>query len=298
MAARQNGCVHHAQLRAAGLHPMEIRRLREQQGWGTILPGVYGDEKETGFEQGLHAALLWSGANSVVSHRAAARVLGLDGIDAAPTEITVPLSRRPRSKKVVVHRSELSRSDSQVHKRLRLTSAARTLVDLAGVVDEDTLSLAVESAWRRRLCSLEALEQRAFELGTQGRPGMKALSSVMEDCRDRGKPLDSALEVRLWRTWPAELPRPVPGLQFRDDVAQPGRIDFAFPEQLLAVECDGFETHGLREVFESDRVRLSRLAGLGWRVVHVTARQLSDPEEVFRRISRALYWRPATGRWS
>jgi very-short-patch-repair endonuclease len=297
LVARQGGCVHHAQLRALGLHPMEIRRLKEQQGWATVLPGVYGDGKQAGVEQDLNAALLWGGASSVISHRAAARVLGLEGVERAPTEITVPLGRRPRTKRVVVHRSELPRADRQVHSMLRLTSTARTLVDLAAVVDEDTLALAVESAWRRRLCSVEALERRVVDLGTQGRPGMKLLGSVLKDCRTRGKPLDSALEVRLWRAWPADLPRPISGFEFRDGVAQPGRIDFAFPDQLLAIECDGYETHSARRVFEADRIRLSRLAGIGWRVVHVTSQQVGDLEEVFARISRALRWEPPAGRW-
>jgi very-short-patch-repair endonuclease len=126
---------------------------------------------------------------------------------------------------------------------------------------------------------------------------MKRLGAVLDDCNERRKPLDSALEVRLWRAWPEDLPRPTPGFTFKDDTAPPGRIDFAFPEQLLAIECDGFETHSTRPAFERDRVRLSRLAGLGWRVVHVTWLQLDDLDALFSRIKGALFWKPLPGRW-
>jgi very-short-patch-repair endonuclease len=58
------------------------------------------------------------------------------------------------------------------------------------------------------------------------------------------------------------------------------------------VEVDGFEFHSRRDVFERDRVRLSRLAVAGWRVLHVTAQQMRSPEVVLRRIRAALAFTP------
>jgi very-short-patch-repair endonuclease len=102
--------------------------------------------------------------------------------------------------------------------------------------------------------------------------------------------LESALEVRVWRLLREhKLPLPEPGLEFHDDEGHPCRIDFSYVAQRLAIEADGFETHGHRDAFEKDRTRLSRLATAGWRVIHVTARHVKDqPERVVRWVARAL----------
>jgi hypothetical protein len=287
-AAKQCGAIHFSQA-AKELHAMEIYRLATAHRWKRMLPGVYVDPTQGGFEQDLFAAWLWAGTGAVVSHRSAAKLLGLDGVEAKKPELTVPPYRHPTSSSVVIHRAVLPDEDRRVWNGLPVTKAARTLVDLAGVVDIENLAMAVDCAWRRHLAPLDWIERRVRELGAQGRRGMDALDRVLRDCRSRGKPLDSALEVKLWWLWPSSgIPRPVPGLEYEDDFGQPGRIDFAFLRERVAIECDGFEVHSQRPCFERDCVRLSRLAALGWRVIHVTWRQLDEPDEVFTRIAAAL----------
>jgi hypothetical protein len=287
-AAKQCGVIRHSQA-AAELHSVEIQRLATAQAWKRLLPGVYADPTQSGPEQNLFAAWLWAGTDSVVSHRSAAKLLGLDGVEPKRAEVTVPPHRHPTASSVVVHRAVLPDTDRRLWNGLPITSAARTLVDLAGVASIESLAMAVDCAWRRKLVPLDWLERRVRELGTRGRRGMKALARVLRDCRARGQPLDSALEVKLWWLWPSSgLPRPVPGLEYEDEFGQPGRIDFAFLREHVAIECDGFETHSQRPCFERDCVRLSRLAALGWRVIHVTWRQLDEPHEVFERIAAAL----------
>ncbi len=49
------------------------------------------------------------------------------------------------------------------------------------------------------------------------------------------------------------------------------RLDFAWPGSCVAVEADGFATHGARrQVFQADRRRMAKLASRGWRIVPVT----------------------------
>jgi len=47
-------------------------------------------------------------------------------------------------------------------------------------------------------------------------------------------------------------------------------IDLAYPEHKLAIELDGWETHGLRDAFDRDRYRANELVMLGWRVIRFT----------------------------
>ena len=289
-AHAQAGAFSHAQALAAGLHPMEIRRLAESGEWKRVLPGVYAATADGTPLQPLYCAWLWAGEDAVVSHRSAARLHGLEVDEPPRPEVIVPLDRRPRSRKVAVYRAALTPSDSVTLHGLPVTSVARTLLDLSSVVDRVDLAIAVESARRKGKSTVDGLERKAQQLGTRGRAGMKNLARVLADCRVRGWPLESALEVRFW-WWlrGSGLPLPVPGLPFQDDYGPRGRLDFCYEKEHLAIETDGFEVHGEREQFEKDCRRWSFLAATGWRVIHVSSRWLaSDPEEIRARILAAL----------
>ena len=48
-------------------------------------------------------------------------------------------------------------------------------------------------------------------------------------------------------------------------------VDFAYVEQRVAIEADGWESHAGRVRWEYDRERDAMLLRQGWRVVHVTS---------------------------
>jgi very-short-patch-repair endonuclease len=274
-----------------------IARLAAKGTVQRLLPGVYALEGADSFESKLFAAWLWAGEDAVVSHGAAAALWRLDGFDKVPPppEITVPREHSIRTPpSVLVHRGDVPAEDRKAIRRIPLTTVARTLVDLAGSADEEALAIALEDAWRRKLAQLDWIERRMREAGGRGKPGMRALRSALKDCRKRERPLESALEVRVWRLLKKhDLPLPKTALDFRDDEGHPLRLDFAYVEQRVAIEADGFETHGPREAFEKDRTRLSRVAADGWKVVHLTDRHLRDePERAARWVARALGWVP------
>jgi very-short-patch-repair endonuclease len=65
------------------------------------------------------------------------------------------------------------------------------------------------------------------------------------------------------------------------------RLDFAYPEERIAIEFDGFAEHGLlRSTFDDDRVRGNALALAGWLVLHFTSR--SSAAEIADRTREAL----------
>ncbi len=65
--------------------------------------------------------------------------------------------------------------------------------------------------------------------------------------------------------------------------------DFLWPREKLIVEVDGYQFHGTRAKFESDRKRDLVLTAGGYRVVRVTWRQMRD-EALFvvARIAQAM----------
>lgn len=205
----------------------------------------------------------------------------------------MPLDAGGSLEGVILHRS--SKLPDEDHKELRgipVTTAARTIIDLASSLDEEALAILVEDAWRRRIATPDWVARRLKALRVRGR-NIGALAEILSDCRRRDRPMESALEVRVWRLLQEmDVPLPIPQYEFRDDFGQPGRVDFAFPEHQLAIECDGFQTHGEREAFESDRLRAARLVALGWRVMPVTWKQLDEQRgKVMERLRQALEFR-------
>lgn len=66
-------------------------------------------------------------------------------------------------------------------------------------------------------------------------------------------------------------------------------VDFVWPAERLIVEVDGFRYHGSRHAFERDRARDTDLAALGYTVVRVTWRQITEESHaLIARIARAL----------
>ncbi len=65
------------------------------------------------------------------------------------------------------------------------------------------------------------------------------------------------------------------------------RVDFAWPEERVALEYDGV-WHGEHQQVARDRARLNRLTAAGWTVVFVTAADLQDPVQLGARVAAAL----------
>jgi very-short-patch-repair endonuclease len=67
------------------------------------------------------------------------------------------------------------------------------------------------------------------------------------------------------------------------------QVDFAYPELLLAIEVDGFETHGTPRAMGKDFVRQNGLVPHGWRILRFTwAPVVHQPEYVGAVIGRTL----------
>lgn len=112
-----------------------------------------------------------------------------------------------------------------------------------------------------------------------------------------------------WRVLAPDAPQPKreyrfaaeavggPGRGLRERLKRAGlrdwRFDFAWPEQMVAVECEGGiytrQAHGSISGILRDIEKYNAATSLGWRVFRVTRRMLEeDPEGVIRMILEAL----------
>jgi very-short-patch-repair endonuclease len=85
------------------------------------------------------------------------------------------------------------------------------------------------------------------------------------------------LETRVLRALVA-AGLPPPRQQYRVRIAgRTCKIDLAYPDLLIAIELDGWDSHRTRSAFDSDRERANALVLAGWVVLRFTSRS-SDSE--------------------
>lgn len=157
LGAAQHGVVAFHELRAAGLGVGAIN-LRVRNGrLHRLRRGVFAVGHTSLSREGRWlAAVLALGEGAVLSHVSAAALWGLRPSSSAVTHVTVPTAagRRPRAR-IVVHRSRtLGMHDVAKREGIAVTSVARTLLDLGGMVARGPLERAVEQSLALRLFDL------------------------------------------------------------------------------------------------------------------------------------------------
>lgn len=246
--------------------------------WGVYLVG-HSVPAPLAVEQ---AALLAAGDDSFLSHYSAAYVHGFLPRPDGPVHVTTPRHRgRPRG--IAVHTSlRLEPPDTTHRHGLRITSVARTLIDLAEVAAPRHLERALETALAQKRTTDRQL--RALIGRSPGRRGAAILKALLDFRGDDGYARSRAEDVtrRLCRT--GDLPQP------RSNVMVAGyEVDFAWPPQRIVLEVDSWAHHSGRDQFEYDRRKTAGLQAAGYTVMRVTWRQLTEqPVASAAKIAAAL----------
>jgi len=288
LLARQHALVTTAQAHSIGIaSPALNRRLRAGE-LERVLPHVYRSTLVAPtLAQSALAAVFWAGPDAIVSHTTAASLWGLAGIPSDKVHLLVPPARRPRAARVVVHRGEIAHRDRRMRDGVPVTSPARTLVDLAGVLGGETLEASLEDALHRGLTTSFALLRCLDAIGGKGRTGSQHLRRLLDGRDDAA--LESRLEVKVWRLLRGAGLRPVRQYEVRCG-ERTYRLDFAWPKFKVAVEADGFSAHGgTRIKFVADRRRAADLAAATWTVIPVTWDECTgNPGGVIQRVGASL----------
>jgi len=246
LAGARHGVVSRRELLEAGLSPGVIKR-RVRSGWLIAeYPGVYRvGHAAPSVEARYAAAVLACGPGALLSGPAAAWLLGLIKGSAPQPSVIAWTERRVEG--IETHRCRRRDArDAATYRGIPLTTVARTLVDLARVLDRDDLARACHEAGVRSGATPahvdEVLSRRP------GSPGAGKLRAVL---RGDVRVTLSVLERRfLARLRAAHLPLPK-----TNRVAGSHRVDCRWPEQRLTVELDGYRYHHSRHAWEQDRRR-------------------------------------------
>jgi very-short-patch-repair endonuclease len=293
LAGRQHGVVARRQVLALGVAPGAVDRRLARGRLHLLHRGVYAVGHRVVSREGRWtAAVLAMGSEAVLSHRSAAALWGMRAAARGHIEVTVPGPRRSRPM-LQVHHSKLAADEVTVLRGIPVTTPARTLLDLAAVLDARRLRRAFDEAEVQRLTdttSLDDLMERHAR-----RRGIAALRRILAT-KDLGATITrSELETRFLEFLDETvLPRPKVNASTRID-DQPIEADCLWSEHRVVAELDGHASHATTAGFERDRARDRALQARGWRVIRITWRQLHDePGAVARDLERLLKPRGVT----
>lgn len=285
LARRQHGVVSRTQLVDLGATASWIDGRVRRRRLRPLHRGVYlvGPLK-TPYTRPM-AALLAGGPGAAVGYRSAGALWGLTPVEPnnAPVHVLVIGSDRGRVPGLRPHRVEALPPDEVTELRgIRLTTPARTLLDLGGDSTARQLAQAVARAERRNLLERDALRRITARHPT--RPGVGALRAVLDGEQETAFTRSMAEERFLRLVRRARLPKPEVNV-----VLEGLEVDFLWRRRRLVVEVDGFAFHSSRQAFERDRFRDATLTAAGFRVFRLTWRRLeSEPEAVAARLAEAL----------
>jgi very-short-patch-repair endonuclease len=204
------------------------------------------------------AALLACGPSAALSHRTAGVLYRILPSRTGPVEITIADRRCRERPGLRPYAKALPENEVTTRHGLRITTPARTLRDLAAVLDPTLHERATNEAEVLRLVPVKP-----------GKPGITR------------KEAERRLLALLRR---AGLPPTRTNFE-----VQGHEVDNLYEEAKLVVETDGYAFHRTRARFENDRRRDAILLAAGYRVMRVTWRQLEEePEALIARLATAL----------
>jgi very-short-patch-repair endonuclease len=158
---------------------------------------------------------------------------------------------------------------------IAVTSVPRTLADLTTVLAPDWVERLVHDAVMRKLCEYEDV------IAALDRVGAERVRAALTDVVGT-----TPLEAKWHQLLCSAGLRP-PARQHQ--VVLDGQVyilDFAWPDQRVAIEANGFAPHRTRSAFDRDHDKVLALKRAGWEVVSVTAR--TEPSAVIALLGQLL----------
>lgn len=291
VAASHHAALSRSQAVVSGLSALQIRFELERSTLRPIAPNVYAIHgAPPTWRQSLKAATLTANGAGKASHRAAAQMHDVDGYADCFLEVTVPRGRRIRMDGVIVHQSPVKAAHSLVVGGIPCTSLARTIVDLAQVVDDEQVIRAIDS-FQRMGYSLTWLEQIATDLH---RPGQRGTALVLRQVLQRQ---ESGVVRGSWMERLIELAIASPKLPklelqhiIREDEggAFIAQVDLAFPSLRFGIEAHSrsFHTGTQREIL--DQRRENRAIAEGWQFLYLGWADRKTPDRARAYLERTL----------
>lgn len=236
-------------------------------------------------------------SSSVLSHSSAAVLHGAEpwGLDLSTVHMT-RVDGRPsrRESGVAVHRNVLTEEEVRSVNGLRVTSPARSVLEVLSQANVEVALVVANALLRRGVLTQAELAAEASRVARW--PGTLGTIILLGLCDPRMESVAESRTVHLM--WTHALPAPTPQFEVFDERGHlVGRTDFAWPEYGVFLEFDGklkyqehrrpgesLDSYLWREKRREERITLIT----GWRCVRLGWDDLERPALTAERIRRFL----------
>jgi predicted transcriptional regulator of viral defense system len=274
LVRRQHGVITRAQLLDLGLATGAIAyRLRSGR-LHRVHHGVYAVGRPDLSRAGRWmAAVMSCGSEAVLSHRSAAALHGIVDVAVRRIEVTVPPASAHRRPALRVYRRTVEAEERTVIDGVPITTADRTLLDLAPLLSRKRLEAAVNAADKHDLVDPEQL--RAALARYAGQRGVVRLRQL--------------LDRHTFTLTASELEREFLPIARAAGLGQPRtgewvngfEVDFHWPDLGLVVETDGLRYHRTPATQARDRLRDQTHTAAGLTTLRFTHAQVRyEPRHV------------------
>jgi hypothetical protein len=280
LASKQDGVVNRRQLIAAGASANQIGSRVENRSLRKLYAGVYAVGHDRLTREGRQrAAVMAGGPNAVLSHRAAASLLGLLPSSrrlevirsSSPDRHRPPPEHASRAihPGLIIHRTRsLVPGEITVRRGIPVTSAVRTIINLAERESPKTLDMAIRRGVAAGTLDLGELSRAVDRC--RGRKGIGKLKEVITGW-DPGKLRSkSGFEGDMSDFCPEfGIPRPL-----INDIRCGYEVDFQWEGSNILLESDGRPYHLSRADRHRDYQKMLDLTSAGNTVVRVDEEML------------------------
>jgi hypothetical protein len=145
------------------------------------------------------------------------------------------------------------------------TSPAWTAVEVARSLRRPRALATLDAALRSRTCNRAELWRSAIEqAGRRGIVAVRELIPLADSLAE--SPMESEARLAM-----IDGGLPIPQLQYEivDGNGELRRVDFAWPDERIAVEYDGLDWHSSPDALRRDRRRAAALMDVGWVVIAI-----------------------------
>jgi len=293
--AAHHGVATRAELLDLGVSRGQIDRLVRSGMLLRLHPATYRlSTSPMTWRSQLRAAVVSTGG--LASHRAAARLWGIEEVGPAPIEVVIAESTRRLRPDVEVHFSkQMHLVDPHVIDGIPVTDPARTVLDLFAVLGHRRRIQALDAFLREELVHIHDVFNVVVRHSIQGRTGVGRLRRVLDEGYTAAAIPDSRWNRMVGQLLEdAGLPTP----KYEHEVFGPtsafvARVDLAFPRRRLAIELDSRRWHDNSTSFREDPRRRNRLQLAGWQVLSFTWADYADtPVALIGAVRSALQQRP------
>jgi very-short-patch-repair endonuclease len=280
LAARQADVVAGWQLREAGWTRKKIEHHVQRRGWRVVHPGVYALTSSPLSRRQLWFAAVLTAPGTYLSHGSAGACWGFHRFDRGLEVVTRGgQGGRRRHGRVLVFHSKALDEDTTRHDGLPITTAARTLIDLAAGLDERRLGRAFRESIRlKHTTARRVLDTLHRHEGRQGTPALRKLArryAAIPYRRTRSDAEGRALEL----LHDAGVEQPHVNMVIAGEEA-----DMVWLDRRLIVEIDGPQFHRFPD---EDARKTRKWRGAGFAVRRLASGAVYEsPAELLALVAR------------